>query len=63
MIKLKKLTDKISLYRLAKAMKIPVITAYSWARSGKIPEWRINDIIAACEKLGVDISDCLEGEA
>lgn len=61
MINLAKLTEKISLYRLAKAMKIPVVTAYSWVRSGKIPSWRANDIVVACGKLGIDISDCMEG--
>lgn len=61
MLNLKKLKKKVTFYTLAKAMNIPLSTIYSWKNS--IPKWRINDIIAACEKMGVDISDCLEGEA
>lgn len=59
MINLAKLTEKISLYRLAKTMDIPLSTIYSW--KGTIPKWRVSDIVAACGKLGIDISDCMEG--
>lgn len=57
-INIKKLKEKIHLYTLAKEMSIPPTTIYSWAQKNKIPAWRVDNIITACDRLGVDLSDC-----
>jgi hypothetical protein len=58
MLNAKKLFKKITAYRLAHLIKIPVSTVYSW--KDKIPVWRTSDIETACTAQGIDISDCYE---
>lgn len=60
MINLIKLREKITLSHLAKALNIPLSTAYSW--KGKIPTWRIAAIEEYCRINNIDISDCYEGD-
>lgn len=63
MINTEKLFKKISPYKLAKEMKIPVTTAYSWKKDNrKIPLWREKNVEYACFRLGITIDDCIEGE-
>lgn len=57
----RKLIKIIKPNQLAKLMKIPATTVYSWKKCG-IPAWRVTDIAAACEKNNIDISDCYESE-
>lgn len=55
---IKKIHEKITIYKLSKAMNIPITTIYSWKDKGKIPSWRIDSVLVACKKLNIDISDC-----
>jgi len=55
-----KLKKKISFYKLAKALKISLSTAYSWKTI--IPAWRVDAIAGYCAEQNIDISDCYEGE-
>ena len=52
------LFKRIKPFRLAKFLNIPPSTIYSWKKSG-IPSWRVSAVIDVCQKLGVDISDCI----
>ncbi|MBO6305450.1 MAG: hypothetical protein J6M62_10305 [Selenomonadaceae bacterium] len=59
MINTEKLFKKISPYKLAKEMKIPVTTVYSWKKENrKIPAWREKDVEDACFRMGIFINDC-----
>lgn len=60
MINLEKLRKKITFFRLAKAMDIPLSTVYSWKT--KIPAWRLAAIEDYCRANDIDISDCFEKE-
>lgn len=57
-INFEKLRKKITPYKLAKEMSIPLTTVYSWKE--KVPAWRTESVLATCAKLGVDISECKE---
>lgn len=60
-INFEKLRKKITPYKLAKAMSVPLTTVYSW--KNKIPAWRIDSILNTCQKLGIDVSDCVKESA
>ena len=60
-IDINKILTKISFYSLAKAMGIPRTTVYSWKENKKIPAWRVDSVLKACKKLGLDVSDCVVG--
>ncbi len=45
-----------SVSKLAKALGHKnVTTVDGWKRSGKIPDWRKNEIVAAANRVGVDL--------
>lgn len=55
-----KLKKKVSFYKLAKALKIPFSTVYTWKKI--IPAWRTDAIVQYCAAENIDITDCYEGE-
>lgn len=62
MIKISELIKKVSLHKLAVTMGLPISTVYSWKYTNSVPAWRVIAVVEACRKLGVDISDCVEGK-
>lgn len=53
-----KIKEKTPLYALAKEMGVPPTTVYSWKEHKKVPSWRVDSVLMACKKLGIDLSDC-----
>ena len=60
MLNAKKLFKKLTAYKLAHLIGVPISTVYSWRNT--IPAWRTSDIEKACAEQNIDISDCYEGE-
>lgn len=53
----KTLFKKITPYKLSRLLNIPASTIYSWKKNG-IPAWRVIQIKAAADKIGIDVLDC-----
>lgn len=60
MVDVEKIFKKITFYTLSKAMNIPRTTVYSWKKTNKIPVWRVGSVVSTCQRLGIDISDCIK---
>lgn len=61
MLNWRKVFKKVTPYMLGKTMNISLSTVYSWKKT-EIPLWRVSAIQDACNKIGIDISDCYDEE-
>lgn len=60
---IKKIIEQVGgLTKAAKIFNVPISTVQYWQRKNSVPAWRISAIQEACNKMGIDISDCYEAE-